>query len=121
MKVGKKYHSLYVDYDTLEHDWEIHIVRTIRGGWVYLILKCDLSWGKRSTKKGDIGWFDNIYPACRDKFPLNSKPFSKFTTKKQAWHQEYKYFKQYTKDDDWPYDAEQTKKIEKKLQRIKPK
>lgn len=121
MKTGKKYYSLYIDRETLKHEWSEWYVRTIRGGWVYLIQKNYCTWGKLSKKHGHAGWLENIPDLWRAKFAIRKKPESHFTTKKQAWHHEYKRFKAQSKGKYWYWNAEETKQIEKKYKRIKPK
>ncbi|PHS61041.1 MAG: hypothetical protein COB09_19020 [Thalassobium sp.] len=121
VKVGQVFHSLYIDSETLEHDWSQHVVRTIRGGYVHLILKSASTYGKRSKKNGDYGWYDNIPSYCRTKFPIGEKSFSVFSTKLQAWSSSKKFHDSSIKRGAFEgYSPEHMKKIEKKFKRIRP-
>lgn len=70
MKVGDAYFLAGVDDagKAFADEW---ILRTIRGGYGFLVMKADfVTWGKRSSKTGDYGWLDPIDPLFRRRFRL---------------------------------------------------
>jgi hypothetical protein len=89
MKVGQILYACYSDGDTGKVSFEEYIVRTIRKGKVYAIMKAPFTWGKRSTKHGDVGWLDPVPAWCRQRVDGNMCGFL-FTTKLQAIRDEIK-------------------------------
>lgn len=80
-KIGTIYYSLYVDEETLQHDWDEWHVRTIRGGKVTAIRKDQFTWVKQSKKAGDWGWAKRIHSLWRNTWRQGSDPFGMHTTK----------------------------------------
>ncbi len=65
IKVGDIFWECAVSDGSGEVEWDQWVVRTIRGGKVYVILKASYTWGKLSTRHGDFGWLDPIPEWCR--------------------------------------------------------
>lgn len=86
-KIGQELYTYYVgteDETSGKLSLHTHIVRTIRGGKVYAILKESYTWGKRSKKHGDYGWLDPLPAWCRTWVRVGCKFSWLFTTKRQA-------------------------------------
>lgn len=118
MKKGKIYYSLYIDDETLKHEWSEWHVTSVRVGKVYLRVKSSLTWGKLSNKNGDYGWLSYIPKYCQYDFTIGSKPYGIFTTKLQAWRHEYHKFKNNIEKN--YYEDNTIKLMKNKFKRIKP-
>lgn len=123
-KIGDEYFSLYIDEETLSHEWWIYRVRSIQNrkvaAWsdrttryVYAIAVFSWTWGKRSTKSGDYGWLDPISDDWRKKWRADEEPRDLFRTKKAAIKYEIA-----SHDPRYYDDPEQGAKILAKLQNM---
>lgn len=83
-KVGATWWECFVDDDGSVEMWEWRI-RSIRKGRAFATLKCDLTWGKLSRRKGDWGWRSSIPRYCRCSWaPGKTLPFGLRSTKLAA-------------------------------------
>lgn len=89
MKVGQILYACYSDSDTGKVSFEEYVVRTIRKGKVYAIMKAPFTWGKKSSKHGDFGWLDPVPAWCRQRVDGDMCSWL-FTTKLQAIRAEIK-------------------------------
>lgn len=101
VKVGDKFISLFVDKDG-SFSWEDHIVRTIRGGWIYAIHKNICTWGKLSKRQGDFGWLPTFHPMFRTRWRVGSeRPEELAATRLQAVRYAIELHVKYTDADDF--------------------
>lgn len=85
-KIGQILYRSDADWDTGVCELDKFMIRTIRGGFVYAIAKINgITWGKISTKSGDIGWLNPIDPVFRYRVPFGGKFNLLHTTKLKAW------------------------------------
>ncbi len=82
MKVGDTYFRALVDEGKVIIDE--YVLRTMRGGYGYLIDKSPITWGKRSKKHGDFGWLDPIPTWLRTRFKIENGVPSGFGKSKSA-------------------------------------
>lgn len=73
-KVGQTLYEATINEPDGSFEWNEHVVRTIRGGRVYAILKTSFTWGKRSKKHGDFGWLDPLPKWCRTSWREGDNP-----------------------------------------------
>ncbi len=91
-KVGMSLYNIYVEDDG-KCVLIIHIVRTIRGGFVHAIQKINgITWIKKSKKNGDYGWDNSIDYVWRNK----AKFYDLHTTKLAAYRYTLKNGLKYT-------------------------
>ena len=118
-KIGQVLYSYHADGEDGTLAPFTYVVRTIRDGNVYAIVKASYTWGKLSTKTGHYGWLDPLPPWARDRTRQGSKFYGLFTTKRQALLDVKKHI---LKDKQW-YRAEHVKKwltsIKRQLTTIK--
>ena len=117
VKVGERFLSIYVD-DEGKISWDEHIVRTIRGGYVYAIQKETWTWGKRSTRTGDFGWLDPIDPHFRTKWRVGAeRPARLSKTRTQAIRYAIEHHERYSDPEDYE-DPKTFQKVTETLQRM---
>ena len=118
-KKGQVLYSYYADGEDGTLTPFVYVVRTIRGGNVYAILKASYTWGKLSAKSGHYGWLDPLPPLTRDRTRQGNKFYGLFTTKRQALLDVKKHI---SKNKKW-YDEKHVKKwltnIKRQLTQIK--
>ena len=74
------------DEDTGKCELDEYMIRTIRGGFVYAIAKINrITWGKRSSKIGDIGWLNPIDSVFKYRIEKGRQFTFIHTTKRKAW------------------------------------
>jgi len=126
-KVGDIYYRFDIDDETAKYEWDIYIVRTVRGGKATAIMKNVCTWGKRSKKHGDFGWLPAIDQMWRKSWYFKAEginawrvgePFGIFRTKLQAINAKIKHHK-YNIKRGWIENDEKAEKITKILQRLK--
>lgn len=69
-RIGQVFYRA-VAYDDGTCEVEELRIRTIRKPYVYAIPVNKWTWGKRSTKHGDVGWLDPIFPLYRVRFYID--------------------------------------------------
>lgn len=85
-KIGQLLYRPDADLETGKCELDVFMVRTIRSGFVYAIAKVNgITWGKRSTENGDIGWLNPIDPVFRYRIQFGGKFQYLHTTKLKAW------------------------------------
>lgn len=89
-KVGQILYWIMADEENGKISFEEYQIRTIRGGYVYAILKAEWTWGKVSKKHGDFGWLPRIPAWCRKKWKVDGEPHDLFKTKLAAIRDEIK-------------------------------
>lgn len=69
MKAGTEYFHAWFDDEAGKVVIDTETLRTIRGGYGYLIEKVPgVTWGKLSKKHGDFGWLKSIPDYARTRF-----------------------------------------------------
>lgn len=104
IKVGDIYWEVAVLDGSGAIEWDQWIVRTIRGGKIYVILKTSYTWGKLSKRHGDFGRIDPIEPWCRKSWRVGEdmpKWYLLATTKRGAILKALKSQKRYGEDGDY--------------------
>lgn len=89
-RIGQKLYSISVE-DNGKCNLRTHIVRTIRGGILYAILKNEYTWGnkaaigKRFSRTENYGWLDPIPSCWREACKVGEKFRYLHTTERAAW------------------------------------
>lgn len=83
-KISQVLYYVHADEDTGKVSIDEWIVRTIRGGRVYAIVKTPWTWVKLSNKHFDWGWAKDIPNYCRDSCREGEKMAQLHTTELAA-------------------------------------
>lgn len=126
-KVGDEYHRLCIDEEEGDYEWDLFVVRTVRGGKATAIQKNFCTWGKRSKKHGDFGWLDSIdqmwrhswyFDVTGDKEWRKNDPWNLHRTKLQALRYTMKKHREYIKEGWYEGDNKAAEKMTNKLKAI---